>query len=163
MASRNTETKAPPLSSNTFLSRQFMLRRGSQTGNNDSNSELTSVGTAAVANEEQDKKWLQANWVAVATWGLWMYVVMSTLALLWLYAKGYVDVTGSVRRLMTAIRKGTSLMIRQWRFNRRHRSNAQPYNYRSHNFAPEDPELQQERARLHREALARELRLLGYA
>jgi hypothetical protein len=140
-----------------------MLGEGSQTGNDGADSDFTSVGTAAVANEEQDKKWLQGNWVAIATWGLWMYIVISALALIWLYARGFVDGTGSVRRSTFPIRKATSLTIIQWDPNRGRRLIALPYDYRSYNVAPEDSELRRERVRLQREALARDLRQLGYA
>jgi hypothetical protein len=148
-----------PLQSLPTLNQSSHSKLGNalQDSNDSSNLDLP-IGAAAVADEEKDKKWWQGYWIPVTTWAVWLYVVVSAVGIFWLYGRGYIDGTGSVRENLSHKARNlvTPVNTSQWLFRRPRRSHHV-------GLRPEDPAFRSNMLRLHREAISRELQMMGYA
>lgn len=56
-----------------------------------------SASAIAMENSMHDKKWWEGSWNGYTAWALWLYVLISLIVLLLLWAKGYIDFMGNVR------------------------------------------------------------------
>jgi hypothetical protein len=75
--------------------------------------EDTKIGNDGVVGEDGvDMKWYDAQWVSIATWALWLWIIASVLGLLALWGRGLIDgfgewvTIGGVERWVRGVRVG---------------------------------------------------------
>ncbi|KAF2417099.1 hypothetical protein EJ08DRAFT_703496 [Tothia fuscella] len=60
----------------------------------DHSSSPSNIGKTGISDSDQLGRWWDQHWVGIATWCVWMYVIVSAFILLWLYGMGYISAMG---------------------------------------------------------------------
>jgi hypothetical protein len=91
-APRNISIHHSATSISDLTIRKIIL--GSRTQPSPTGFEAQNASASRKDGDDEDMKWYQAEWVSVATWALWLWVVAAALGLLALWGRGMIDCLG---------------------------------------------------------------------